>query len=74
MRYVENEGALFRTESPMNEMPAEVWSPSQRKFVPYQGEVPKPQGWGVEISEQEAQEMMGGEQKADGAKPEQEAV
>ncbi|WP_257789724.1 hypothetical protein [Comamonas serinivorans] len=32
---------------------------SQKKFVPYKGDVPKPQGWGQEISEQEFQEWIG---------------
>ncbi|ARU03913.1 hypothetical protein CCO03_03760 [Comamonas serinivorans] len=58
-RYVENEGALFRVAGPSNAFPDEVWSVSQKKFVPYKGDVPKPQGWGQEISEQEFQEWIG---------------
>lgn len=42
----------------MNEFPEEVWSVKQKKFLPYKGEVPKPYGWGQEISEQEALEWM----------------
>ena len=59
MRYVENEGALFRIVGPTNAYPDEVWNAAQGKFVPYQGDVPKPQEWGQDVSEQEAQEIMG---------------
>lgn len=58
MRYIENEGVLFATNSPMNEFPQKIWDADEKKFVPYKGEVPKPQGWGEEISEQEAKEYM----------------
>lgn len=61
MRYIENEGVLFRTRGPMNEIPEDIWDVDQKKFVPYKGEVPKPQGWGQEISEQEVQEYIGEE-------------
>ena len=59
MRYVENEGALFRIAGPSNAFPDEVWNAGQGKFVPYTGDTPKPEGWGQDVSEQEAQEFMG---------------
>lgn len=54
MRYIESEGVLFATNSPMNEFPQKIWDAEEKNFVPYKGQVPKPQGWGEEISEQEA--------------------
>ena len=54
-RYIENEGVLFRTTGPSNAFPHEIWSPKQKQFLLYQGDVPKPQDWGEEISEAEAQ-------------------
>lgn len=62
MRYVENEGALFRVAGPSNAFPDEVWNASQKKFVPYKGEVPKPMEWGQEIDEAQAREIMGEQQ------------
>jgi len=58
MRYVENEGALFRIKGPSNAFPDEVWSAKEKRFIPYAGEVPKPMGWGDDISAEEAEEMM----------------
>lgn len=72
MRYVENEGALFRIVGPTNAYPDEVWNAAQGKFVPYQGDVPKPQEWGQDVSEQEAQEIMG--EAAQAAEAPKEAV
>ncbi len=57
MIYIENEGALFRSIGFMTEAPDEVYSPGQG-WEPYQGETPKPPGWGEQLSEQEAKEMM----------------
>lgn len=59
MRYVENEGALFRIAGPSNAFPGEVWNAQQKKFLPYEGDVPKPAEWGQDVSEQEAAEFMG---------------
>lgn len=56
MIYIENEGALFKGQS--IPWPEQVWSARQGKFIPYQGDVPKRQGWGEEISEAEARSMM----------------
>jgi hypothetical protein len=58
MRYVENEGVLFVCEGPSNAFPVRVWSRQAGKFVAYEGDVPKPNGWGEEISEEEAKKMM----------------
>jgi hypothetical protein len=58
MKYIENEGALFR--GPSRSFPKEVWSRKQREFVPYTGTTPKPVDWGDEISEAEAINMMMG--------------
>jgi hypothetical protein len=49
--------ALLR-QSPF---PDEIWNPRQKKFVPYECDVPKPQGWGEDIDEAEAQRMMDGD-------------
>lgn len=68
MRYIENEGVLFATNSPMNEFPQKIWDAEERKFVPYKGEVPKPQGWGEEISEEEAKEFMAGSNQPEAEK------
>lgn len=63
MRYVENEGALFKIVGPSNAFPDEVWNAAQGKFVPYEGDTPKPQGWGEDVSEEEANEIMGAAEK-----------
>jgi hypothetical protein len=55
--YIENEGALFRGRS--RAWPSEVWSPTEKKFVAYTGDVPKGVEWGDIIDEAEAQRMMG---------------
>ncbi len=60
-RYIENEGALFRTKTPTNSFPSEVWRPKEKKFVPYFGEVPKPIEWGTELSAEEAEDFMKGD-------------
>lgn len=60
MRYVDNEGALFRIVGPSNAFPDEVWNVAEGKFVPYKGDVPKPEGWGSDVSDAEANEIMGG--------------
>lgn len=56
MIYIENEDALFRGYVVFR--PLEIWSKKQKKFVPYEGEVPKPHMWGNVITEQEAKEWM----------------
>lgn len=60
-RYIENEGALFRTTRLMNEFPEEIWSLKAKKFVPYEGKVPKPYLWGAEITQDEAEAWMRGD-------------
>ena len=62
MRYVENQGALFRIVGPSNAFPDEVWNAAQGKFVPYEGDTPKPVEWGSDVSDEEANEIMGGAQ------------
>lgn len=57
MIYIENEGALFRGVD--RTMPKEVWSKRAGAWKPYSGETPKPYEWGHEITEAEANEMMG---------------
>lgn len=66
MRYVENEGALFRVQGPTNAFPDEIWDAKAGKFVAYKGETPKAPDWGREISEQEAQEFTGQDLQAEG--------
>ena len=60
-RYVENEGALFRISGPSNAFPDEVWSPRERKFFAYEGAVPKPVGWGSDLSDDEVRDYIGEE-------------
>jgi hypothetical protein len=55
--YIENEGALFRSRGSMTECPEEVYF-SGDGWVKYEGEVPKPQGWGEAISTEEAEAMI----------------
>ena len=57
MKFIENEGALFRGASVG--FPSEVWNAAKGAFEPYKGTVPKPIEWGNEIDENEANEMMG---------------
>lgn len=57
VRYVENEGAVFRIKGPTNAFPDEVWHAGEKKFVPYKGDVPKPEGWGSDLSEDQAREL-----------------
>ena len=73
MRYVENEGALFRIVGPSNAFPDEVWNAAKGKFVPYEGDTPKPAEWGSDVSDEEANEIMGGA-KRDQAKAEKGSV
>lgn len=55
-RYIENEGALFR--GPSRAWPKEVYSFAKKKWLPYQGAVPKPLTWGAIITAEEAQAMI----------------
>ena len=59
MIYIENEGALFRGY--VVSCPREVYSFKQKKFIPYEGEVPKRFGWGEAIPEAEALSWMAAE-------------
>lgn len=52
----ENEGAIFR--GLFRHFPLEVWSTRQQVWVPYEGQVPKPEHWGYPITEEDAQEYM----------------
>jgi hypothetical protein len=53
MRYIENEGALFRGYA--RGYPEHVYSFRQRKWLPYTGSVPKGVEWGEFISDEEAE-------------------
>lgn len=57
LRYIENEGALFRGYAISH--PEEVYSFRQGTWLPYEGSIPKPIGWGEFISPEEAEELMG---------------
>lgn len=59
MRIVENEGAIFRIYGPGNALPNEVWIRKEKVFKPYKGEVPKPVGWGTDLSDEEIKEFFG---------------
>jgi len=54
--FIEHEGALY--QGPARDLPQEVWSRRQMRFVPYQGETPKGVQWGREISREEAERIM----------------
>jgi hypothetical protein len=56
--FIENEGALFKGSSRGN--PREIWHAKEKKWVPYEGKVPKPYEWGDEIDEAEAKRLMAG--------------
>lgn len=58
MIYIENEGALFRSQGFMTENPDEIFNPRSGNWEPYKGTVPKPQGWGERITEQEANQWI----------------
>lgn len=53
--YISSGQALFRGAS--RYWPEEVWIVADQAWKPYQGEVPKPEGWGDFISEAEAEEL-----------------
>jgi hypothetical protein len=55
--YIENEGALYRTLGSMTECPDDIYNPGEG-WVKYEGDVPKPQGWGERIKVAEAEAMM----------------
>lgn len=54
---IENEGALFR--GPSRGLPQEVWDAEAKAWKPYEGKVPKPIGWGEQVSEEEAKALKG---------------
>ncbi len=56
LRYIENEGALFR--GPSRAWPKEVYSFGKKKWLAYHGAVPKPLTWGTIITAEEAQAMI----------------
>ena len=58
MIYIENEGALFQGVS--RGWPEKIWSERQKKWLPYNGNVPKPVDWGEKISAKEASESYPG--------------
>jgi hypothetical protein len=55
--FIENEGALFR--GPSRGWPTHVWSPNDRAFVAYEGNVPKTVDWGEIVDDARASEMIG---------------
>jgi N-acetylneuraminic acid mutarotase len=56
MKFIENEGALFRGLS--RSWPKEIFSFKDKCWKPYEGEIPKGQAWGSEISALEAAELI----------------
>ena len=58
MIYIENEGALFRSQGFMTENPDEVFSAKTGEWEPYQGQTPKPPGWVERLTAEEALAMM----------------
>jgi len=56
MMYIESEdGGLFRGFH--RGAPAQIWNAERKAFVPYEGGL-KPEGWGAEIEEARAREIM----------------
>jgi hypothetical protein len=60
-RYIENEGALFKGYA--RGMPEQVYSFRQRKWLPYEGSVPRPVDWGEFITEEEAEAWIARESR-----------
>lgn len=56
MRYIENEGALFQGYA--LGYPEKVYSFCRKVWLAYEGESPKPQGWGRFIDKAEAEHMI----------------
>ena len=56
MKYIENEGALFR--GPSRSFPNDVWNPDNREFAPYAGVIPKPMELGSVISAAAAEKVL----------------
>jgi len=54
--YIEHEGRLHRGFTVG--WPREIWSFEDRAWTPYAGEVPRPEGWGAQISEAEFQQWI----------------
>ena len=65
MRYIENEGALFRGYA--RGYPEEVYSFRQGKWLPYTGSVPKSVEWGEFITEADAKAWIAREAGGDKA-------
>lgn len=60
MAFIESaDGGLFRGYH--YGAPEQIWDAEAREFVPYKGEVPKPEGWGYFVDEERARELMGDE-------------
>lgn len=56
--YIENDGAVFRSQGPSIWRPDEVFSLRQKKWIPYEGDVPKPADWGEEMSPADAKAFV----------------
>lgn len=54
---IESDGAVFKADAYF--WPKQVWSIRKQKWVPYKGEVPKPEGWGDIVTDEQAKEFMG---------------
>jgi len=50
---IESEGLLFRGPSVTH--PTEVWDYPRKRWVPYKHAATKPEGWGVKITEEQAE-------------------
>jgi hypothetical protein len=62
MKFFEHDGGLFKGN--FRSAPLEMWSRKQGKWIPYPGDLPKAIDWGSEITEAEAQSMMGAKVEA----------
>jgi hypothetical protein len=59
IRYIENEGALFRGVT--RGYPEEVYDFKTKAWFPYKGAVPKPVNWGEYMSDAEAEAWIAGQ-------------
>ena len=53
---IESGGAVF--EATNYYWPERVWNVSEQRWEPYEGPVPKPEGWGDVITQDQAREFM----------------
>jgi len=53
---IESEGQIYKADTYY--FPKERWSAIDQEWLPYKGEVPKPEAWGDIVTEAEAAEFQ----------------